>query len=82
MSKQGVGHHHSSVLFDVQIKTFDELEELYGIEVYEDGSVYDPCEDRDFDTLSEWAKFVDEQEKADNAAFEKRGKQSYYDDDE
>jgi hypothetical protein len=70
---------YHSVVFDVTIKTHQELCELYGIEISEDGSVYDPCDHKYYDSLAAWAAAADED--ADMGGFEKSsGKQIYYDD--
>jgi hypothetical protein len=77
MSKHGVGHSHKSVVFDVHTKTHEELEELYGIEIDDDGTVYDPCEMREYDSLSDWAISVEQAEQEEVVLFEKRGKRGY-----
>jgi hypothetical protein len=70
---------HHSVVFDVTVKTHQELNELYGIEISEDGSVYDPYEHKHFDSLTAWAAAADED--TDQGGFEKYGgKQTYYED--
>ena len=56
-----------------------ELESLYGVEIYEDG-VYDPVEDREFETLQQWAEFAVEQED-DSPHFVKNQSKYGYDDE-
>lgn len=63
--------HHShavdSVIRVIQSMSNDEIEQQYGIEIDEDGSVWDGCEGRSFATVAEWALYMDECE---DAAFE------------
>lgn len=34
----------------------DELEALYGIEIYADRAVYDPVDDKEYDSFKQWAQ--------------------------
>lgn len=69
---------HHSVVFDVTVKTHDELKELYGIEIDEEGVVFDPCEYKYYDDIHLWAAMMDEE--ADQGGFTRSsGKQDYRD---
>ena len=81
MSKHGVGHAHTSVVFDIQTKTIEEIQDLYGIQIDDDGVVYDPCEMEEFESLTAWAAYMDVEANQDAQGFEKRGGKQYYDDD-
>ena len=61
---------HSTFEFDIQVRTEEELHEMYGIDIQEDGSVYDPCEDKHFDSLAAWADYM-ERVNDDTASFQK-----------
>lgn len=62
--------------------TKDELNDLYGIELREDGTVFDPVENRKFKTLTAWLEFIEEHEQDEMyGSFEKRGSSKYYDDE-
>lgn len=74
-------HGKGSVSFAICNKSHEDVMDEYGIEIYEDGSVYDPCEDREFDTLIEWAVFMDT-ECSEHGSFEKVYGRSKYDDGE
>lgn len=75
MSKQHVSHTPSSVLNDVRTLSTEELVNLYGIEIsMDDGTVFDPTENRRFDNLTEWAIYVVEQDDENNyGSFDKFG---------
>ena len=77
-----VSHSHTRVLNDVRTLPNEELATLYGIEINEDGTVYDPTENRTFDDLNDWATYIDEQEDDDNySSFNKIGGKHSFDDD-
>lgn len=84
MSKHHV-HVQCRAMHDIQTMTHAELEEKYGIEIdTDDGTVWDPCEMKQFDTLADWAAYMQEQEEADydsSASFQKIGGRHRYDDD-
>lgn len=83
MSKHHV-HTQCRAMHDIQILTSTELEQEYGIEIdADDGTVWDPCEMKQFDSLDEWALFMQEQEKEDVAAASSSfgGGKRRYDDD-
>lgn len=50
---------YNNVLHDIETMTIFELSKLYGIEVNET-EIYDPIENKKFDSLNEWAIFYDE----------------------
>ena len=64
MSKYHVSHSPESVVRAIQTMANDEIEQHFGIEISEDGSVWDACEHRTFDTVNMWALFMDECEEA------------------
>lgn len=70
------------VMHDIQVMSYDEIQDYYGIEIDNDGSIWDPLEGKSFKDIHEWATFAAEQEedvKYDN--FTKIGGKRYYDDD-
>lgn len=70
---------HHSVVFDVTIKTHEELEELYGIEIDEDGGVFDSCDYTYYDNIHTWAAAMDGE--TDPGGFTRSsGKQDYWED--
>lgn len=73
--------HGPSVVFDIQTKSLEEIQDLYGIQIDEDGSVYDPLEMEEFESLAVWATHMDDAAKQDTSGFEKRGGKWYYDDE-
>jgi hypothetical protein len=82
MSKHGVVHAQTSVVFDAQMKTSAELEELYGIEIDGDGTVYDPCEMKEFESVTAWAAYMDQVERETSNMYEPKGGKHYYDDED
>lgn len=55
---------------EVEQLTDDEAYQVYGIDIYEDGTVYDTVEDVDYVNLTEWAvAYIGEE---DSPTFEKR----------
>jgi len=82
MSKHHVSDTHSRVLNDVRRLSHEQLVELYGIDIDNDGSVFDPTENQQFDTLEDWARFISERDSDDNyGSFVKRGGKHRYDDE-
>lgn len=82
MSKFHVSHSPESVVRAIQTMSIEEVEQQFGIEVDEDGSVWDACEGRSFDTLKEWALYMDECEEQAYEATMYRGNVRYgFDDD-
>ena len=66
MSKK-TAHVHSSVLHDSVTMSIEELEQTYNIEVLDDDSVYDQTEGRTFPSIHDWALYIAEQERLDEA---------------
>lgn len=66
MSKHHVSHTCHQVLHDIGTLDWYRLEELYTIEIEEDGQVWDVLEGRLFGDLHEWAVFFAEREEQDN----------------
>lgn len=82
MSKYHVSHSQESVMRVIQTMDKVDIEQHFGIEIDEDGSVWDGCEGRTFATLAEWALFMDECEDAAYDAAMYKGNTKYaYDDD-
>lgn len=66
MSKNHASPSQCTVFHDIECMTDKDLEREYDIEIYEDGVVYDCLEDREFESLVEWANFVAAQYEEDN----------------
>lgn len=82
MSRHNVSHTQSRVLNDVRTLSRQELIDLYGIEIAEDGTVFDPTENQKFKSLTEWASFIDERDDENNyGSFSKIGGKQYFDDE-
>lgn len=82
MSKYHNSHAPESVVRVIQTMSIEEIEQEYGIEIDEDGSVWDGCEGRSFSSLAEWALFMDECEDAAVEAAMCKGNVRYgFDDD-
>lgn len=65
---------------DIRNLSAAELQELYGIEIEENGQVFDIAENRTFKHLSQWAEFIIDQE--DNCqSFQKMTGRHYFDDE-
>lgn len=72
---------HCPVMNDIRTLNADELEDLYAIEIYEDGTVWDLTEGRMFDDLHDWALFTESLEDEDNFAHASRiGSKARWDD--
>lgn len=71
----------TSAVFDIQTKSLEDIIDAYGIEVDDDGTVYDPCEMKEFPTLAAWAAYMDGTAKQDTCGFEKRHGKHYYDEE-
>jgi hypothetical protein len=58
MSSYAIQAHQIQALIK-QVKSLDEHElyDLYGIELDQEGSVYDSCYDKTFDSVALWAQF-------------------------
>lgn len=81
MSKHQV-QPQTNVLHDIECMSDEELQDKYGIEIYEDGVVYDPFEEAEFDDITEWANYTADLEEDDNYAqpIKINGKQRFDDD--
>ena len=62
-------HHHSTTAHEIayiitQVKTLseEEVQSLYGIELLEDGKVFDPTYNQEFPSVGEWVAFNVEQD--------------------
>lgn len=77
MSKRNYGansHEIAYIVNEVNRLTEEEIKSLYGIELFDNGKVFDPTYDKTFDSVSEWAEFNIEQ---DNVEYE----ELFYDND-
>lgn len=82
MSKYHNPHQPESVVRVIQTMNTEEIEQEYGVELDDDGSVWDVCEGRPFGSLAEWALFMDECESAAVEAASCKGNVRYgFDDD-
>lgn len=82
MSKHHVSQIQASVLSNVKKMSNEELVNLYGVEISEDGSVFDPTENRKFKDIDEWAMFIAEQEDENNYGhLDKFARRNVFDDD-
>jgi hypothetical protein len=66
---------------DIQNLTLDQLELQYNIEIYEDGVVYDPFEELEFETLLAWAQHIHAQTIQDNLSHQKSNSRHKFDDE-
>lgn len=82
MSKNHVVHAISNALHDVQVLTIEQLSERYDIEVDSDGSVWDNLEGRYFESLQEWAEYIDSFSDDDIGACKKMNNKHRYDDND
>lgn len=82
MSRHHVSHTKDRLLRDVQALSAEELKTLYGVEVEEDGRVFDTTENRYFQDLTEWAVYMAEQEDDSMyGSFTKIGHKTRFDDE-
>jgi hypothetical protein len=58
-------HEVTHLVQEVNKMSIAEAEQAYGIQISEDGTVYDPTYVRTFVTVSEWAEFSFEQDEVD-----------------
>lgn len=58
-------HEVTHLINEVQHMPASEVNNLYGIELKEDGKVFDPTYNMTFDGVGEWANFTVEQEYGD-----------------
>lgn len=67
-------------LHDIRVLSTNELIELYGIEIEDHGSVWDPVEHMSFRNLTEWAEYyIEINEDLDD--YSKIGKKQNWDDE-
>lgn len=57
-----VAHDAQHILHDIETLSHDEVESVYGIQLQEDGTVFDPMYNMKFSSVSDWATFGAEQE--------------------
>lgn len=82
MSKQYNSHAPDSTVRVIKTMSTEEIEVQYGIEISEDGSVWDPLDLKQFHSLTEWALYLDEVEQQELEAASYRGNCKYAFDDE
>ena len=70
---------YSRVLVDIRTMTHEELEECYGIDIDDDGTVWDELEGIEHDDLLAWAYYCIEQEESDNTPVHRSGGRISYD---
>ena len=51
-----------AIIHDIQTLSKEELENLYGIQINEDGSVFDPVTNKSYDTIQLWAGDQEEED--------------------
>lgn len=82
MSKRHTSHSVDTIMGDILTMNESELEELYGLEISENGTVYDLFAFREFSSLQEWATYMAELEDDDNySSFTKIGGKVPFDDE-
>lgn len=82
MSKHYNSYTPDSVTRAIIHMSIEEIAEHYGIEIAEDGRVYDPMDNRRFDSVTEWALYMDEVEQQAEYAAGYHGNTRYaFDDD-
>lgn len=78
-------HHHraaetaGTIQHDIQHLPKEEIELMYGIQINEDGTVYDSAYDKVFRTIGEWISFETEFDEMDYSEEFGHGKQLYDD---
>ena len=78
-------HHHAgvetagSIQHDYRHLSQEDFERAYGVELNPDGSVFDPVNQKEFNTLNEWISFEAEQDEMDYAESYGHGKQTHED---
>ena len=58
-------HEVAHIIKDVNALSSDEVEQIYGIALSEDGTVFDPTYNRNFVSVSDWAEFSVQQDEVD-----------------
>lgn len=57
-----IAHEVTYIVSEISRLSEDEVKVLYGIDFLEDGKVFDPTYDKEFETIGEWATFNVEQD--------------------
>lgn len=70
----------STIQHDIQFLSKEEIETTYGIQINDDGTVYDSAYDKTFANIGEWIEFETEFDEMDYSDEFGHGKQDYYDD--
>ena len=71
--------HTPSWTRDIERYSKEEFQELYGVEICDDGTVFDPVTNKTFPTLADWAIAESEYENMDVGEEYGHGKQVYDD---
>lgn len=82
MSKYHNSYAPDSVVRVIKSMSTEEIELQYGIEISEDGKVWDPLDMKQFHTLAEWALYMDDVEQQEFEASMCKGNSRYAFDDE
>lgn len=62
MNYNSIKNEVSNVLHEMKGKSNDEIERMFGIEFNDDGTIFDPTYQREFESIAEWAWFSAEQD--------------------
>lgn len=82
MSKHYSSYTPDSVTRAIKTMSIEEIADQYGIEISDDGTIYDPMDQRQFDSIVEWALYMDEVEQQAMFAASYHGNTRYaFDDD-
>lgn len=65
------------ILHDIQFLNSEEVENLYGIILQETGLVFDPIENKHFNSVADWALFEAEQDEMEFSEEFGHGKQEH-----
>jgi len=60
--RSSITHTVSYIINEINNLSDDEIKRLYGIDLLEDGKVFDPTYNREFLSVGEWAVFSAEQD--------------------
>lgn len=74
-------HYQCRVMHDIQCMSIEDLQEMYDIVVSEDGSVWDNCEGKEFDTLQQWGLYIEELNQEDDTEVFHKTNKRWSDDD-
>ncbi len=61
-NRSSIPHTVSYVINEINHLPDDEIKRLYGIDLFEDGKVFDPTYNREFVSIGDWAVFSTEQD--------------------